>query len=74
MYGAKYIQDYKEDVEELFNCGAVEPGKTLDHARMLEHLAKTYPHRYNLPGENEIRAQISMIMKNRRKSPKSTQI
>ncbi|OWZ07938.1 hypothetical protein PHMEG_00019595 [Phytophthora megakarya] len=66
MYGARYVSSYEKKIEEMFHQGEKEKSRKLGPARMLEYLIAMYPHRYNLPGVNEIRGLITKLMKKRR--------
>lgn len=62
MYGVKYINRYADEVRELFHQGENNKSEKLGPARMLEELRARYPRRYDLPSENEIRAEIGRLM------------
>ncbi|GMF59788.1 unnamed protein product [Phytophthora fragariaefolia] len=66
MYGTKYISLYENEIEYMFRQGEKDPSRKMGPARMLEALIMMYPHRYNLPGGNEIRGLITRLMKRKR--------
>jgi hypothetical protein len=61
VYGATYIEKYREDIQEMYNQGAMTESDKMSPAFMLEKLKLRYPGRYSLPGENEIRTEISSL-------------
>ncbi|GMF16416.1 unnamed protein product [Phytophthora lilii] len=56
------------DAGKMFRQGEENQSRKMGPARMLEALVAMYPHRYNLPGENEIRGLIALLMKRRQKT------
>ena len=66
MYGRTYIAKYRKDIEEYFNEGVDSATEKRSPVIMLEKLKGKYPGRYSLPGENEIRVEISSLMAKKR--------
>ena len=64
-YGRKYITEYKDDINELFEEGNKEISHSkMNPAMLREFLAKKYPNTYSLPGETEIKQQINAFVQN----------
>ena len=61
QYGANHLSEFKKEIEELFDTGRITNEKKLSPQTMLEHIRNKYPHRYTLPGETEIRQEISSL-------------
>ena len=62
IYGAKYIEKYKKDIDELYSRGNVDQRHKMGPGRMLECLRRTYPGRLDLPSETEIRQRITSLV------------
>jgi hypothetical protein len=61
MNGEKYLEPFLDDIREMFTKGAENSADKLGAARMLEILKDKYPHRFDMPSENEIRTKISRL-------------
>lgn len=63
MYGTKFIPDYRPDIREYFMLGEATKGMKSTPGAMKEKLVQKYPQRkYTIPGEIEIRAEISKLI------------
>ena len=71
-YGKKYITKYKDELKELFDKGNVDSSHKMNPAMMREYLVTKYPFTYSLPGETEIKQQISAFAQHE-KAPKRKQ-
>ena len=61
IYGAKYIDKYKSDIDELYSRGNVDQRHKMGPGRMLECLRVKYPDKLDLPSETEIRQRIASL-------------
>ena len=61
QYGRAYLESYKKDIKRMFERGARVSSDKMSPCAMLEELQSLYPGRYTLPGENEIRAEITKL-------------
>ena len=61
QYGRAYLEPYKKDTKRMFERGARVSSDKMSPSAMLEELQSLYPGRYTLPGENEIRAEITKL-------------
>eukprot|EP00731_Ephydatia_muelleri_P007924 Em0004g262a len=61
QYGRAYLEPYKKDIKRMFERGACVSSDKMSPCAMLEELQSLYPGRYTLPGENEIRAEITKL-------------
>ncbi|KAL5479633.1 hypothetical protein EMCRGX_G023182 [Ephydatia muelleri] len=61
QYGRAYLEPYKKDIKRMFERGARVSSDKMSPCAMLEELQSLYPGRYTLPGENEIRAEITKL-------------
>eukprot|EP00731_Ephydatia_muelleri_P026289 Em0018g389a len=61
-YGTTYVHLYRTEIKEMFDRGVQTETKKMSPAIMLETLQERYPNRYSLPGENEIRTEISSLL------------
>ena len=57
---------YRGEIREMFAMGSRVSTDKLGPAAMLEKLKSMYPGRYSLPGENEIRQEITRIFGNQK--------
>ena len=73
-YGRKYIEQYKDEIIELFDKGNKESSHKMNPAMMREFLLEKYPKTYSIPGETEIKQQINAFVQNdkNKKSNKAT--
>ena len=62
MYGRQYVSNYMDDINKLFNQGVNKSSEKNIPGAMLEVLQKTYPNRFNIPSETEIRQAISTLI------------
>ena len=80
MYGAKFIGRYRNDVREWFDAGEKEKSKKMTPGGMREALSNKYPDAmYTIPGEIEIRSEISKLIdekknKGRQQTPRATSV
>ena len=71
MYGAKFIGPYRDDIRAWFDDGEKEKSKKKTPGGMREELCKKYPDaRYTIPGEIEIRTEISKLIEERKNKAK----
>lgn len=63
MYGQNYIDLYADDIKAMFELGEQNSSEKKSPRQMLEQLHLLYPGRYNFPGENSIRQQITKLIK-----------
>ena len=61
QYGRSYLEPYKRDIKQMFDRGACVSTEKMSPWAMLEALQILYPVYYSLPGENEIRTEISRL-------------
>ena len=61
-YGTTYVHLYHTEIKEMFDRGVQTETEKMSPAIMLETLQERYPNRYSLPGENEIRTEISSLL------------
>lgn len=61
-YGTTYVHLYRTEIKEVFDCGVQTETEKMSPAIMLEMLQERYPNWYSLPGENEIRTEISSLL------------
>lgn len=72
MYGAKFIGPYRDDIRVWFDDGEKEKSKKKTPGGMREELCKKYPDaRYTIPGEIEIRTEISKLIDERKNKAKN---
>ncbi|KAG1651009.1 Zinc finger protein neuro-d4 [Nymphon striatum] len=58
-YGRKYIEPFKNHIDDMFMSGIEDKSNKTGPGRMLEQLRLKYPDRLDLPSESEIRQLIS---------------
>ena len=61
MYGAKYIEPYKQIMIELFRQGSKDKDKKMGPGAMRDYLIKQHPDIFTLPGFTEIQSFISQL-------------
>ena len=66
-YGRKYIEPFKQDVDDMFQAGIENSAARKDPGRMLAELQRRYPGRLDLPSEQEIREQITALTAKQKK-------
>lgn len=71
-YGVSYIDQYEEELTEMFQVGSVNSSSKMSAGKMRESLLKTYPNRFSLPGETEIRQLIGKLSQKEKKERLST--
>ena len=59
--GRAYLEPYKKDIKRMFERRARVSSDKMSPCAMLEEFQSLYPGRYTLPGENEIRAEITKL-------------
>ena len=70
-YGRKYINKYKDEIRQLYERGNKESSHKMNPAMMREYLLEKYSTTYSLPGETEIKQQISaFVQKDKQHEPK----
>ena len=70
QYGRSNIAEYRGQIRAMHNRGVEEPTAKMGPAAMLRRL---YPNLHSLPGENEIRAEISkLVMSAKKKAQNAT--
>ena len=74
QYGVTYIELYRNEVKELFFRGMSESSNKLSAAMMRDELKRLHPGRYSIPGENEIRTEISKLFAATKRTPTDGQI
>ena len=57
-----YVHLYRTKIKEMFDCGVQTETEKMSPAIMLETLQERYPDRYSLPGEKEIKTEISSLL------------
>jgi len=60
-YGKKYIENFVEQIDDMFMKGINDKRQKMGPALMREGLCKMYPERYDIPSETEIRQRISTL-------------
>ncbi|KAG1692278.1 Glutamate receptor ionotropic, kainate 1 [Nymphon striatum] len=60
-YGRKYIEPFKNDIDDMFMSGIEDKSNKTGPGRMLEQLRLKYSDRLDLPSESEIRQRISSL-------------
>lgn len=55
MYGLKYVETYRGDIESLYNFGEEDKKNKKSPAQMLEYLESRYPNEFCLQSENDIK-------------------
>ncbi|KAG1651007.1 Zinc finger protein neuro-d4 [Nymphon striatum] len=60
-YGRKYIEPFKNHIDDMFMSGIEDKSNKTGPGRMLEQLRLKYPDRLDLPSESEIR-QLYLIV------------
>ena len=60
-YGAKYIENYKEEIDAMYSLGCDDQRNKMGSGRILETLRNKYPNRLDLPSEIEIRQRITAL-------------
>ena len=66
-YGRKYIEPFKQDVDDMFQAGIENSAARKDPGRMLAELQRRYPGRLDLPSEQEIRERITALTAKQKK-------
>lgn len=69
IYGAKYIDDYKEDLFEMFTAGEEDKAHKKGPGKMLDCLKQRYPGVLKLPSEIEIRQYVGSLVAKAKKTP-----
>ena len=54
LYGATHINDFKDDLLEMFEKGQNNSGQKMTPDKMWEQLIQKYPFKFAIPGETEI--------------------
>ena len=61
LYGNTYIHLYKDEIEGFFNTGKQDSSRKMNPAQMREALKLNHPESFMIPGETEIKQQISLL-------------
>jgi len=75
LYGATYIEDFKDDLLQMFEKGQNNSGAKMNPGKMREQLVQKYPLKFAIPGETEIKMFIGAQIqkgKYKRKTTSST--
>ena len=64
----KYILNYKDEIESYFNKGRKCSSDKMNPAQMRELLKSTYPNRFRIPSETEIKQEISKLFQGSKKT------
>lgn len=68
-YGSKYIREYQDKIEELFNRGAKQSSKKKSPAAMLQILETEYPQRSTYRMRTSCEQRSPSCTSNRKRSP-----
>ena len=63
MYGEKYLDEFSDEIKEMFMRGVKDKSRKMTAEMMLAELEKSHPGTYALPGIPAIKSKISSIMK-----------
>ena len=58
LYGKNYMDDYKAELELMFEQGKVNSSQKMNAAKMREQLCNKYPYKFSIPSETEIKKII----------------
>ena len=67
LYGVSYIHQYEEELTEMFQAGVINSSSKMSAGKMREVSLSTYPNRFLLPVETEIRQMMGSFLKRRRR-------
>ena len=67
LYGRKYILNYKDEIESYFDKGKRCSSDKMNPAQMRELLKTSYPNRFRIPSETEIKQEISKLFQGSKK-------
>lgn len=68
LFGARYISDYKEDVENLVEKGNKESSDKMQPGQMYEVIVNKYENRiFALPSEYEIRCFVGQVLNKKKR-------
>jgi len=71
QYGETFIEEYTNELKEMFDAGKKNKVNKMGPAVMHEQLKRNHPESpFSLPGENVIRMQISKLMATAKSVPK----
>ena len=70
MYGPKYMEAYREIIENLYNLGEADKRNKKSPAQMLEYLELRYPNSFCLPSENDLRTEINRLQTKKKSTGK----
>lgn len=68
MYGPKYVEKYRDEIRAMYEEGNAEKSEKKSPGQMLEILSSRYPEEFCLPGENDIRTEISKYQAQKKKN------
>ena len=72
MYGEKYIDRYRSEIEECYNLGEADSKNKRSPAQMVEMLQNKYPSEFCLPAEHDVRAEIGRLQQMKKKKKSAT--
>ena len=73
LYGATYINEFKDELLEMFEKGQNNSGQKMNPGKMREQLLQKYPFKFAIPGETEIKKFIgAQIQKGKYKRKTTT--
>ena len=58
LYGKNYMDDYKAELELMFEQGKVISSQKMNAAKMREQLCNKYPYKFSIPSETEIKNSL----------------
>ncbi len=59
MYGASYIDTYKDDLTEMFDVGSKQSNHKMAPGKMYNLLVAKYPLMFDIPSETEIKHTLT---------------
>ena len=72
MYGNSYIENYKNDLIEMFDVGKQQSNLKMAPGKMYDILVAKYPFKFDIPGETEIKTFINLMFQNAKYEEKKT--
>ena len=64
MYGNSYIENYKNDLIEMFDVGKQQSNLKMAPGKMYDILVAKYPFSFDIPSETEIKTFINLMFQN----------
>ena len=68
IYGDSYISLYESELTEMFQMGVQYSYNKMSAGRMRENLRSTYPDRFSIPGETQIKQFINKMSESQKRS------